>query len=73
MLRNVRAGGQGVKRGQFEGLKEGTREMKELRKRARAAERLRRYDDGQSVFAFVGVRLVGVVDERSIHGDWYSL
>jgi hypothetical protein len=47
MLRNVRAGGQGVKRGQFEGLKEGAREMKELRKRARAAERLRRYDDGQ--------------------------
>jgi hypothetical protein len=46
VLKNIRSGGQGVKRGQLEDLKDGVRQVKEMRKQAREAERQRRYDDG---------------------------
>lgn len=46
----IRSGGAGLKRGQVDKgtLREGLREVRAGRKEAREAERLRRYDDGQS-------------------------
>lgn len=46
----IRSGGAGLKRGEVDRgtLKEGLREVRAGRKEAREAERLRRYDDGQS-------------------------
>lgn len=46
----IRSGGAGLKRGEVDRgtLREGLREVRAGRKEAREAERLRRYDDGQS-------------------------
>jgi hypothetical protein len=47
---NLKSGGAGLRRGEVDKgtLKEGLREVRAGRKEAREAERLRRYDDGQS-------------------------
>lgn len=51
-LQHVRSGGQGVKRGHVQGVKEGVRELKVMRQMTRDAERQRRREDGEWCVSF---------------------